>query len=294
MTTESSEPKYEIPAEMPFGILAGAYQIGLIKIGSVYDKTEGIRASGLGMCARRQLYKLVEFPDKDKEPTGFKSLASMRFGTVIGDDIETIAADMINMLSAIDGNVWQCIAQAELKADMSFAGTDAQLVAHPDVMLVKVVDRKLMHVHIIDIKTTNPFGHKKQLADKGSEHHKYQVGMAMFMVDNIDMGELLGKHEGFSGLVTDASGFVVSGELFYISRGDGDYFSVPVDQQYAELAENRCAEIMEMINDRKDPGAVPVQSWECNYCDYKPGCHFSNINPFDLPFTADANIKTYK
>lgn len=281
MTIESSN--------MPFGIIAGAYSLGLEKIGSVYDVTAGIRASGLGMCARRQLYKLVEFPKSDMEPTSFKSLASMRFGTVIGDDIENLVSDMVNTMSALDGNEWKCIPQLELVTTMNYGGTEVDLVAHPDILLVRCEGSTIKHIHVVDIKTTNPFGHKRQVSQGGSPHHMYQVGMAMFMLPHMVAETLLFEHLGIEDLEFDQD-MKVTGELFYISRADGDNFSVEVPYEYAERAENRCADIMEMIHDRKDPGAVPLESWECNYCDFKPGCHFNNHNPFAFPFTADASI----
>lgn len=302
MTTESSDLYFEQGYK---GLVGTAYYKHLQNAVSTYDKATGFRASSMGLCRRAHLYKLHEFPEADKEPTSNKSLASMRLGTVIGDDIEKMAADMINIISAIDDK--KLIAVPQLEMSMQFKHiSDAhngvvhestlRVVAHPDIVLFKIVANHIVNVHVIDIKSSNPNAFRMVKKDGASRHHMMQVATSMNMFYNAMSFTYLRSqiHLATGIMVTGISlsdpETDITGEVMYISRADGEIASYDVPFAMTLEVDDELVDLGGMWTMKTDPGQDPKTSWNCDYCEFKPGCHFNNHNPFSLPQSAHVNF----
>jgi CRISPR/Cas system-associated exonuclease Cas4 (RecB family) len=295
MNIESS-----VKMHSPHGITGELYTLAIKAHGSLYPGATGLRASSIGTCNRQHLYKLVQLPDGGREVTPDKSLLTMHLGTVLGDNVEGMVSDMVNIMGVLEDKRWNASAQVELVSYMQAPNAKIKAVTHPDLMYYRINDGVIDEVHIIDVKSSNPFAFKNQKRDDGSLHHKAQVAMSMLLMEYMK-----GKPSPFYNnenleYYKVSPDVVITGEIFYISRADGEYFSVPVRNDEYEQTTKWLIELCDCIREGRDPGPNPrfgvkgdSKTWECNYCDFRQACD-NNTNPFDYPWIEGVDITVDK
>jgi len=228
-------------------------------------------ASSAGSCYKKQWYKLNEF---ESEPFDAKTKRLLRLGTIVHEDIEKA------LKHAEPADNVKVYTEHEIKIP------DLNVIGHLDHCLVKH-NNNIVDLYISDLKTiaafswTNKFGRsakKKGINSQPTIGH-YELQVATYAIGMIEELSLRERSE-FDIPYFANENVNISLNIIYYNKNDSRMNVVEVPRDAMDYAIAYWKELNEFVNQDGDVenippnGAigVPMQSWECRYCNYSKIC----------------------
>jgi len=185
-----------------------------------------------------------------EKETPAKSLRNMRTGTLIGDDME-LAVELKRKVLEENGRLF-------IQEEVSLH--DGKVVGHLDIAFYHTADGVL---EVIDEKTTNSWAWRYVFGKDAYDKLGY-----IFQLISYAHG-LMEKYPEL-----DVKNIVLHN--LYWRKGDGELKELKVNyKKYKNQALqywDDCIMLKDEILYPGDDFGCPVQSWECNYCDFSWQC----------------------
>ena len=222
------------------------------------ERNENVfHASSAGSCFRKQMYSYYNYPSSQKDD---KSLRLLRLGTLVHADLES-ALTMYKEQVESDNHKIHIEEKVKIE-DLDVVGTfDAgETIINDSNIEFNLYDYKTAAAY----KWTTKFGRKQNRVAGSDTNYKLQLGTYALAVKNIYEPSKLNMY------------------LIWYNKNTSQMREQIVSNEWIDSAFEYWVSLNEMKNDMEKefedeltPGisfGVPVQDWECRYCQYYDIC----------------------
>lgn len=216
-------------------------------------------ASSAGSCYKKQWYKVCDF---EAEPFDIKTKRLLRLGTIVHKDFE----EAIKHAEPAEN--------VKVYVEHEIVLPEFNVIGHLDHCLIKE-DEDGIEMYISDLKTTKTSGWYQKFSKKAMMRPR-KIGHYELQVATYALG-MMYENEDKNTKYDDAK---VSLNLVYYKKDDSEMKTVKVPIEAIDNAIAYWTDLNDFIEEEggieniPPDGAVgiPMQSWECGYCNYSKIC----------------------
>ena len=234
---------------------------------SLRERDENVfHASSAGSCYRKQMYSYYNFPSDDKDQASFRLL---RLGTIVHKDLEEAMCMYQDSIAETEPNKRIYIEEKVKIEELDVVGTfDAgEFIQDNDESVFHLYDFKTAAAY----KWTTKFGRIKNRVASTDTNYKLQLGTYALAMQN---------KLGFANIPLQPT--KIHMYLIWYNKNTSQMREQIVSNEWIDKALEYWTEVYEMKEDMEKgfedelipeiTYGVPVQDWECRYCQYYSIC----------------------